>query len=98
MSSRRRERIRRLGRTRFILLYGVCGWGLPFGLVMATIMGLPAFLLLRVLNVQVDPSHFWLYLIFPILISAVGGFQWGRGMWDVLFEPLPPTSSSSSST
>ena len=93
MSSLRRERIRRAGRARFILLYGVCGFGLLFGSAMALLFGLPAFFVVRLLHGHFEPFSVWWCFVLPVALGMVAGFQWGGRMWEALF-----TSSSHPST
>ena len=102
MSGSRRLRIQKLGRTKFILLYGVCGWGLLtgllFGLAMEFTLGLPAFLLLHWLGVPAAALDPWSLVVFPMGLSivgfAIGGFQWGSAMWEVVSSsPQSPSST-----
>ena len=99
MSSVRRERIRKLGRVRFIWLFGVCCWGLPFGLAFVVPFGLPGLFLVHWLHGQshFEASGIWWCLVVPMLISAVGGYEWGSRMWAALYAS-PPEASSHPST
>jgi len=98
MNESRRQRIRRGGRIRFILLYGVCGWGLLFGLAFAIFLVLPAFLLMRWLGPPMGPWDAWLCFGIPMLLSAIGGFKWGSGMWEVFGEQPPDSQLPHSSS
>ena len=104
MSFDLRERLPQRGRTGFILLYGVCGWGLLTGLLFSlawtVIVSLPSFLLLRVLGSHLSEIDVWLLFGLPLALAIVGfafgGVQWGRAMWQVFSHPPePPTDGAS---
>lgn len=80
--SRRRERIKRLGKLRYILIFGVLGFGVALGLAITT-----GELLER-------KSHGWIAVVekFTLFSVLVGWFQ-GAWTWSENFRdpvPFPP--------
>lgn len=62
--------IRARGSSRFILLAGVLGWGLPVAILWAAITS-------RMASVE----EFASYLIPAIVLFPLGGYLWGLLMW-----------------
>jgi len=69
-STEKSDKIRELGRSKFVWRYGVLGWGLTtailFSLLMACAEGWDGFLF---------------KLIPALVIFPIGGYAWGRIMW-----------------
>jgi hypothetical protein len=78
----RRERIRQMGRLRYILVFGVLGSGLAFGLAITT--G----------DLLEQPSHGWVSAIAKLVFSSVffgcfyGAMTWSESFRDPV--PFPP--------
>jgi hypothetical protein len=64
------ERTRRLGRTRFVWLYGVCGVGLAFGCLSAAMQ----------LAERHHPTPELLAVV-ALAFGPVAGYIWGRILW-----------------
>lgn len=64
-------RTRRGGRLRFILLYGVLGWGVLAGIIAAA------------LRSWVEHGSFAQHVARPVMVLAVTGVGWGAWMWRV---------------
>jgi hypothetical protein len=79
---RRRERIKQMGKLRYILVFGVLGSGLAFGL------GITAADLLE------QPSHGWVSAIAKLVLrSVLFGCFYGATTWSEAFRdpvPFPP--------
>jgi hypothetical protein len=77
--STRRERLKRLGKPKYILIFGVLGSGLGFGLVMITI------------DLVGDHSHGLAPELMKLLFSSVffGLFQGFWGWHNAFREPVP---------
>ena len=79
----RRERIKQMGKVRYILIFGVLGYGIPFGLALTT-----ADLLRH------DP-HDWISAATQfVLISVLAGWFHGAMTWSEHFRnpvPFPPS-------
>ncbi|TNE63956.1 MAG: hypothetical protein EP335_08205 [Alphaproteobacteria bacterium] len=67
------EKIRRGGRMRYILLYGVLGWGLPTLLLFSLIRGWVEGRVESILATVFDPMH--------LVIWALAGVVFGALMW-----------------
>ncbi len=66
--ARRRERIKRMGKLRYILIYGVLGFGVAMGLAITTI------------DLLAQQSHGWIAVVEKfVLLSVLGG--WFQGAW-----------------
>jgi hypothetical protein len=78
----RRERIKKMGKLRYILTFGVLGFGLALGLGITT-----ADLLAR-------DSHGWVAVVGKlVLLSVLGGWFQGARIWNEAFRdpvPFPP--------
>jgi hypothetical protein len=82
---------RQMGRTRYIWLYGVIGWGLATGVLWAILM---AFLNGR--------DRLPMYFVLGVIIFPIGGYFFGSWTWAKLEEKfrqaeqdsIPPSSSS----
>ena len=81
-SARRRERIKQMGKVRYVLVFGVLGFGLAFGL------GITAADLLE------QRSRGWVYAVAKfVLITALAGWLHGARTWNDAFRdpvPFPP--------
>jgi hypothetical protein len=63
----------KLGRKRFVLFYGVLGWGIPTAILFALIQS------------YLDGwDQFPYHLTQALLIFPLGGVVWGRVMWKFL--------------
>ena len=59
-----------LGRTRFVLLYGVLGWGVPTAILFALVQG------------YLDGwDGLLLKLMMALVLFPLGGIAWGLFMW-----------------
>ena len=80
--ARRRERIKRMGKRRYILVFGVLGFGLAMGL--ATTSG----------DLLARESHGWFAEVEKFVLSSVlGGWFFGSWTWSENFRdpvPFPP--------
>ncbi len=65
------ERIRADGRLRYVLRYGMLGWGVTTGLVWAGLMSL----------IGSAPSP-WLYIALGLSLFPLAGVLWGMAMWN----------------
>ncbi|MGH6814307.1 MAG: hypothetical protein ACREC6_01235 [Hyphomicrobiaceae bacterium] len=70
--SKRWEATRQQGRRRFILVYGVLGWGVPTGILFS----LASWFFDPNLNVMVAAP-------LAMIVFPIGGILWGRWMWHV---------------
>jgi Na+-driven multidrug efflux pump len=70
-SAEKWERVRAAGRARFVLVYGVVGWGVT----VAVLYSLVSYFLL-------DQS-FWRALIISLVLFPIGGYWLGKQWWDV---------------
>src|ERR1700690_992943 len=79
----RRERMKQMGRLRYILMFGVLGFGLAFGLAMSTsdLLG--------------HDSDGWISTIVKLLlVSVFFGWFMGARVWSEVFPdpvPFPPS-------
>jgi hypothetical protein len=72
MTEKQREKwskTRKKGRTRFIWLYGVVGWGVVTGVLWAAAMAFQGL------------GHLPLLLPLALIVFPIGGFFFGRKMW-----------------
>ena len=80
--ARRRERIKQMGKLRYIMIFGVLGYGLAYG-VAITVADLLEF-----------PFHGWVFAIAKlVLLSALFGCFYGARTWTEAFSdpvPFPP--------
>ncbi|MGH9493801.1 MAG: hypothetical protein ACRD3B_02290 [Candidatus Sulfotelmatobacter sp.] len=80
--ARRRERIKRMGKLRYILMFGVLGFGLAMGL--ATTTG----------DLLAREPHGWFAMVEKFVLSSVlGGWFFGAWTWSENFRdpvPFPP--------
>jgi len=80
--ARRRERIKRIGKLRYILIFGVLGFGLAIGL--ATTTG----------DLLAREFHGWFPIVEKFVLSSVlGGWFFGAWTWSENFRdpvPFPP--------
>ena len=74
--SRRWERVRRMGRSRFIRMYGVFGWGLVTGLISSLWMVFGGF---NAGNIRPSLLIFVAVVTVPAMMAA--GYLWGWWMW-----------------
>jgi hypothetical protein len=81
----RRERIRRMGKLRYVLIFGVFGPGLAFGLALTTA------------DVLDHTSHGWVFAVVKLVfLSVLFGWQVGARTWSEGFcdpVPFPPDFS-----
>jgi hypothetical protein len=81
----RRERIKQMGRLRYILVFGVLGSGLAFGLGITTA------------DLSEQPSRGWVFAIAKLVFSSVlFGCFYGATTWTESFRdpvPFPPNYS-----
>jgi hypothetical protein len=66
-------KLSKMGRSRFVLLYGILGWGIPTAIL---------FTLLQ--SYQNGWDGFLFELIPALVIFPIGGYVWGRVMWKFL--------------
>jgi hypothetical protein len=59
-----------LGRSRFVWLYGVLGWGVPTAILFSLIQA-----------IQLGWDEFFFQLIPALVLFPLGGILWGRLMW-----------------
>ena len=80
--ARRRERIKRMGKLRYILIFGVLGFGVALGLAITT--G----------DLLEQESHGWIAVVAKfVLFSVLGGWFQGAWTWSENFRdpvPFPP--------
>jgi hypothetical protein len=80
--ARRRERIKRMGKLRYILIFGVLGFGVALGLAITT--G----------DLLAQESHSWVAVVGKlVLLSVLGGWFQGAWTWSENFRdpvPFPP--------
>jgi hypothetical protein len=78
----RRERIKQMGKLRYILMFGVLGFGLALGLGITTA------------DLLVQESHGWVAVVGKlVLLSVLGGWFQGARTWSENFRdpvPFPP--------
>lgn len=72
-STDKSDKIRKLGRGKFVLRYGVLGWGISTAILFSLIMGFTE-----------GWDGFVFKLIPALIIFPLGGFVWGRFMWAFL--------------
>jgi hypothetical protein len=72
-STEKSDKIRKLGRGKFVLRYGVLGWGISTAILFSLIMGFTE-----------GWDGFVFKLIPALIIFPLGGFVWGRLMWAFL--------------
>ena len=93
----RYAKFQRLGRTKFIMLYGVCYWGfltgLLWGIAMTACLSLPAYLLLALFHWQPSTAELWLLFATPLTLGLpafmYGGVWWGQRVWDECHKQFP---------
>lgn len=64
------DKIRKLGRDKFVLRYGILGWGLSTAILFTLFLGFTE-----------GWDDFAFKLIPALIIFPLGGFGWGRLMW-----------------
>jgi hypothetical protein len=69
-STEKSDRIRKLGRGKFVLRYGVLGWGISTAILFSLITGFTE-----------GWDGFVFKLIPALIIFPLGGYVWGRLMW-----------------
>jgi hypothetical protein len=78
----RRERIKQMGKLRYILMFGVLGFGLALGLGITTA------------DLLAQESHGWVAVVGKlVLLSVLGGWFQGARIWNEAFRdpvPFPP--------
>jgi MFS family permease len=78
----RRERIKQMGKLRYILMFGVLGFGLALGLGITTA------------DLLAHESHGWVAVVGKlVLLSVLGGWFQGARIWSEVFRdpvPFPP--------
>ena len=78
----RRERLKRMGKLRYVLIFGVFGPGLAFGLAITTA------------DLLDHKSHGWVFAVAKlVLLSALFGWLHGARTWSEVFRdpvPFPP--------
>lgn len=75
LQEQRLERILALGRTRFILVRGVLGWGATTAVVWSLLMGL-----------FMEGWSLWGTLPTALVLFPIGGYFWGAFMWRFFFK------------
>lgn len=74
----RRERIKQMGKLRYILMFGVLGFGLAFGLAMSTS------------DLLAHHPHGWISAIVKlVLFSVFFGWSDGARLWSEVRDPVP---------
>jgi len=81
------ERARTGGQTRFMLLWGVLGWGVTAAILMQV-----------VLHVFSSERASLANVILPLTVFPIGGIFWGVGMWRVMERKYRGRLQESSST
>jgi len=80
--ARRRERIKRMGKLRYILIFGVLGFGVAMGLAITTS------------DLLAQQSHGWIAVVEKfVLLSVLVGWLQGAWTWSENFRdpvPFPP--------
>ncbi len=76
------ERIRTKGKWRFIVLYGVLGWGVTTGFLFAVVFPFA----LSMASSRATPAKethvsFWGTLPLSLILFPIGGIAWGLFMW-----------------
>jgi hypothetical protein len=66
-------KLSQLGRTQYVLRYGVLGWGIPTAIVFSLIQGYRS-----------GWDGFLVQLILALIIFPLGGILFGRIMWRLL--------------
>ena len=66
-------KISKLGRTQYVLRYGVLGWGVPTAILFALIQ-----------SYRLGSDGFLFQLIPALIIFPLGGILFGRIMWRVM--------------
>ena len=61
--------VAQMGRTRFVLIYGVLFWGLVTAVVWSLLMS------------KLDPAQFMNWLLIAIVVFPIGGYVFGRFLW-----------------
>lgn len=83
VDSEKRAGLMKLGRSKFVLLFGVLGWGVPtaimFALIQAYRDGWDGFL----------PT-----LIIALILFPLGGILWGRMMWWMMQRKCEKTAAT----
>lgn len=68
---RRWERTRQMGRGRFVWSVGVCGWGVPVGVLWS----------IAFWYVTTPRPPLWGVLPVALVVFPMGGYLWGAAMW-----------------
>jgi len=80
--ARRREQIKQMGKLRYILMFGVLGFGLSLGLGITTV------------DLLARESHGWVAVVGKfVLLSVLAGWFQGAWIWSENFRdpvPFPP--------
>lgn len=71
--SEKSSKLMKLGRNRFVLLFGVLGWGVP-----------TAILFVLIQCYQNGWDNFLFQLIPALVLFPLGGIAWGHVMWKLL--------------
>lgn len=69
-STKKSDKIRKLGRSKFIWRYGVLGWGLSTAILFSLVMGYTE-----------GWDGFVFKLIPALVLFPIGGYAWGHFMW-----------------
>jgi hypothetical protein len=72
-NSEKSAKLSKLGRTQFVLRFGVLGWGIPTAILFSLVQGYRS-----------GWDGFLFELILALLIFPLGGILFGRIMWWVL--------------
>ena len=79
-------KLSKLGRNKFVLRFGVLGWGVPTGLLFSLIQGF-----------EYGWDGFLFRLIPALILFPLGGILFGRIMWRMLEKKhgaVPPASAA----
>jgi hypothetical protein len=71
--SEKLTKLSKMGRGRFVLLFGVLGWGIPTAILFALLQ-----------SYQNAWDGFLFQLIPALVLFPIGGYVWGRVMWKFL--------------
>jgi hypothetical protein len=66
-------KLSKMGRSRFVLLYGVLGWGVPTAILFSLLRGY-----------ERGWAEFPVNLVLSLIMFPLAGIVWGRWMWKFL--------------
>jgi hypothetical protein len=72
-ASEKLAKLSKLGRTQYVLRFGVLGWGIPTAILFSLVQGY-----------RLGWDGFLFQLILALILFPIGGILFGRLMWRVL--------------